>query len=93
MSVVKSAFDSGADRVVLCDTNGGRLPDEIREITRDVVTRFKGRDIGIHAHDDCGLAVANTLAAISAGATQVQGTFTGVGERCGNCDLVLLYQI
>lgn len=90
MSVVKSAFDSGADRVVLCDTNGGRLPDEIHEITRDIVTRFKGRDIGIHAHDDCGLAVANTLAAVSVGATQVQGTFTGVGERCGNCDLSVI---
>jgi len=90
LSVVDAAFEAGADCVTLCDTNGGNLPDGIYRITKDVCERNKGRRIGIHTHDDAGLAVANAMAAVKAGATLVQGTFTGIGERCGNCDLSVL---
>lgn len=82
----RAAEKAGADFVVLCDTNGGCLPDEIRQIT----TFAKGKlttKIGIHTHDDIGLGVANALAAIGAGATHVQGTINGYGERTGNCNL------
>lgn len=82
----RAAASAGADAVVLCDTNGGCLPEEIERITRvareNLVTR-----IGIHTHNDIGLGVANALAAIEAGATQVQGTINGYGERTGNCNL------
>jgi 2-isopropylmalate synthase len=82
----EAAEDAGADFIVLCDTNGGRLPEEISRIT----TLARGKlntNIGIHTHDDIGLGVANALAALEAGATHVQGTINGYGERTGNCNL------
>jgi 2-isopropylmalate synthase len=82
----QAAERGGADVVVLCDTNGGSVPDEIARATRVARTELAAR-IGIHTHDDIGLGVANALAAIDAGATQVQGTFNGYGERTGNCNL------
>ncbi len=81
-----AAADAGADWIVLCDTNGGTLPGRIAEATEDVLLAL-GKPVGIHAHNDCGLAVANSVAAVSAGATMVQGTVNGIGERCGNADL------
>ena len=76
----------GAQRVVLCDTNGGSLPEEITEATR-LVCEVTKVPIGIHCHNDSELAVANTIAAVNAGALQVQGTINGYGERCGNANL------
>ncbi len=73
--------------VVLCDTNGGSMPEDIGAITREVVDKLPV-PVGIHCHNDCGLAVANSLAAVGAGASQVQGTINGFGERCGNADLI-----
>jgi 2-isopropylmalate synthase len=84
---IAAAAEAGASLVVLCDTNGGTMPDEIAELTRQVVARL-GVPVGIHCHNDCDLAVANSLAAIEAGAVQVQGTINGIGERCGNADLI-----
>jgi len=81
-----AAQEGGADIAVLCDTNGGTLPSEVFEICRVVGARLS-IPLGIHTHDDCGLGVANALAAISAGAIQVQGTVNGYGERTGNCNL------
>ena len=86
MACVAAAQEGGADGVVLCDTNGGTLTQELRETVRAVRPVVKG-ELGIHVHDDAGLAVANTLAAVEEGATQVQGTINGIGERCGNADL------
>ena len=80
----------GARWAVLCDTNGGTLPGEISEITATVCAALRGDRIGIHTHDDTGNAVANTLAAVDAGARQIQGTLNGLGERCGNANLVSL---
>ncbi|MEK9905017.1 MAG: citramalate synthase, partial [Rhodospirillales bacterium] len=76
--------------VELCDTNGGTLPNEIFEIVRVVCARFPGEKIGIHTHNDTENAVANSLAAVQAGARQVQGTLNGLGERCGNANLISL---
>lgn len=90
MAVIDAAFKAGADCVTLCDTNGGTLPDRIYEITKEVCDKYPDKRIGIHTHDDAGLAVANAMSAVKAGATLVQGTFTGIGERCGNCDLSVL---
>jgi len=84
--VLEAAANGGAEFLVLCDTNGGTLPDFIQAATRDVLTI--GPAIGIHTHNDCDLGVANALAAVEAGATQVQGVINGFGERCGNCNLV-----
>ena len=87
---IRAAAEAGARMVVLCDTNGGSMPEEIAELTRlavDAVQEF-GTEVGIHCHNDCDLAVANSLAAVDAGAVQVQGTINGFGERCGNADLV-----
>jgi 2-isopropylmalate synthase len=84
---LRAAQDAGASVVILCDTNGGRLPDEIAAAVENV-RRALRVDLGIHCHNDCDVAVANTLAAVSTGATQVQGTINGIGERCGNVDLV-----
>src|SRR5437867_2511252 len=84
-----AAERGGADLVVLCDTNGGSIPREIADITREACARV-GTRIGIHTHDDIGLGVANALAAVDAGATHVQGTFNGYGERIGNCNLTTL---
>ena len=86
LSTIKRAADAGATWIALCDTNGGALPEEIAEAV-EAVRREIGAPIGIHTHDDGALAVANTLAAVRAGATQVQGTINGIGERCGNVDL------
>jgi len=85
----KAAERGGADLVVLCDTNGGSVPADIAVITRAAHAAL-GIRIGIHTHDDIGLGVANALAAIEAGATHVQGTFNGYGERVGNCNLTTL---
>src|SRR5678815_2460201 len=85
----QAAERGGADIVVLCDTNGGSVPGEIAAITRAARAGLGGR-IGIHTHDDIGLGVANALAAVDAGATQVQGTINGFGERTGNCNLTTL---
>ncbi len=90
LKVVKTAVDAGARWVVLCDTNGGTMPDEVAEIIADVLTVCPGDRLGIHAHNDTGQAVANTLAAVKAGARQIQGTLNGIGERCGNADLITL---
>lgn len=87
MLALKAASDAGADYLTLCDTNGGTFPDEIYTITKEVCEKFKNIKIGIHAHNDSELAVANSVMAVEAGATQVQGTFTGFGERCGNANL------
>lgn len=86
LATLQAAKDGGADWVVLCDTNGGTMPDEVAEIT-EVVMREIGIPVGIHTHDDTGVAVANALASVRAGATQVQGTINGYGERVGNCNL------
>lgn len=86
LTAINAAIKAGADVIVLCDTNGGCLPHEIFNITSEVV-RGTQVPIGIHVHNDMGLAVANTLEAVRAGAVQVQGTMNGYGERCGNADL------
>jgi 2-isopropylmalate synthase len=90
LACVKTALDAGARWVVLCDTNGGTMPSEIRDIVTKVQTVAPGDHLGIHAHDDTGQAVANTLAAIEAGVRQIQGTLNGIGERCGNANLITL---
>ena len=89
-SCIESALNSGARWVVLCDTNGGTLPSEVYEIVTQVCSRFPGEKIGIHTHNDTENAVANSLAAIDAGARQLQGTLNGLGERCGNANLTSL---
>ncbi|MFW5708653.1 MAG: citramalate synthase [Chloroflexota bacterium] len=87
LDTVKAAVEGGADCVVLCDTNGGTLPWEISQYVELVRQTFPELKIGIHTHNDAELAVANSLAAVKAGATQVQGTINGYGERCGNANL------
>lgn len=90
LACLKAAISGGARWVVLCDTNGGALPGEVSDIVRAVTKVVPGEKLGIHTHNDTGNAVANTLAAIDAGARQVQGTLNGLGERCGNANLVTL---
>ena len=90
ISCLKAAFDEGARWIVLCDTNGGTLPHEISKIITEVSKIIPGKNLGIHAHNDTGNAVANTLAAVLAGVRQVQGTINGLGERCGNANLMSL---
>ncbi len=90
LDVVRAAYEAGARWIVLCDTNGGTLPTEIEEMVAAVTGVCPGERLGIHAHDDTGQAVANSLAAVRAGARQIQGTLNGVGERCGNANLVTL---
>ena len=87
LETLRAAARGGASILVLCDTNGGRLPHEVSEAVARVVREFD-RPIGIHTHNDSGLAVANALAAVQAGAVHVQGTINGYGERSGNCDLI-----
>ncbi|MBC7315196.1 MAG: citramalate synthase, partial [Chloroflexi bacterium] len=87
LETLRAAAEAGADRLVLCDTNGGTLPSEVSRIVAAVVEAFPGKSIGMHAHNDTGVAVANTLLAVEAGADHVQGTMNGYGERCGNADL------
>src|SRR5271157_4377343 len=89
MQVLQAAVDAGADMLVLCDTNGGSLPLQVKAAIEEVVGRFN-TPVGIHCHNDGGFANANALLAVEAGASQVQGTFNGFGERCGNTDLVTL---
>jgi len=89
LKTVQAARDAGADLVVLCDTNGGSLPDEVGRITGEVIAAL-GCPVGIHTHNDSGLGVANALAAVAAGASQVQGTINGYGERVGNCNLTTI---
>ena len=86
----RTAFDAGARWVILCDTNGGAMPTEVEAIVADMLATVPGERLGIHAHNDTGQAVANSLAAVRAGVRQVQGTLNGIGERCGNADLVTL---
>lgn len=88
LSAVKAAYEAGARWVVLCDTNGGTLPHEIERIVSEVVATVPGHHLGIHCHNDCDNAVANSLAAVRAGVRQVQGTLNGLGERCGNANLI-----
>jgi 2-isopropylmalate synthase len=85
---LKQALSAGADFIVLCDTNGGTLPWEVEAIIKDVISFISPDVLGIHAHNDCGLAVANSLAAVVLGVKMVQGTVNGYGERCGNADLI-----
>lgn len=88
LACAKAAYDEGARWVVLCDTNGGALPHEVERIVGEVVKVIPGDHVGIHAHNDTEQAVANSLAAVRAGARQIQGTLNGLGERCGNANLV-----
>ncbi len=90
LGCAKAAYKAGARWVVLCDTNGGTLPHEIEAIVGEVVKQIPGDRVGIHAHNDTEQAVANSLAAVRAGARQIQGTLNGLGERCGNANLVSL---
>jgi 2-isopropylmalate synthase len=88
LACAKTAHEEGARWIVLCDTNGGTLPHEVEAIVREVVKVVPGDHVGIHAHNDTEQAVANSFAAVRAGARQIQGTLTGLGERCGNANLV-----
>ena len=88
ISCIKTAFDQGARWIVLCDTNGGTLPHEVYNIVSDVAKHIPGANLGIHAHNDTENAVANSLAAVQAGVRQIQGTINGLGERCGNANLM-----
>jgi 2-isopropylmalate synthase len=90
LDCLRAAADAGAERLVLCDTNGGSLPPQIRAALAVVREALPGAALGIHCHDDSGCAVANTLTAVEAGATQVQGTINGIGERTGNANLVTI---
>ncbi|MBC2721336.1 citramalate synthase [Desulfosporosinus sp.] len=87
---VSAALDGGANAIVLCDTNGGSMPGEIDLGVRTVVQKFSPQKLGIHVHNDRGLAVANSLIAVEAGVNQIQGTWNGFGERCGNANLSTL---
>jgi 2-isopropylmalate synthase len=88
LACAKAAYDEGARWVVLCDTNGGTLPHEVEAIVKAVTAAVPGDRLGIHAHNDTEQAVANSFAAVRAGARQIQGTLNGLGERCGNANLV-----
>ncbi|MEO5805284.1 citramalate synthase [Devosia sp.] len=90
LSCVKAALDAGARWIILCDTNGGTMPSEIRDIVTVVSAVVPGSKLGIHAHNDTGQAIANSLAAVEAGVRQVQGTLNGIGERCGNANLTTI---
>jgi len=90
ISCLKSAFDQGARWIVLCDTNGGTLPNEVSKIVLEVIKHIPGENLGIHAHNDTENAVANSLTAVQAGVRQIQGTINGLGERCGNANLMSL---
>ena len=90
LDCIKAAYDNGAKWIVLCDTNGGTLPHEVSEIVKEVSKYIPGKNLGIHAHNDTGNAVANSIAAVLSGARQIQGTINGLGERCGNANLMSL---
>ena len=87
---IKAAYDQGARWIVLCDTNGGTLPHEVSKIISEVIKYVPGENLGIHAHNDTENAVANSLAAVQSGVRQIQGTINGLGERCGNANLMSL---
>ncbi|MFA6321243.1 MAG: citramalate synthase [Candidatus Omnitrophota bacterium] len=87
LKTLKAAEESGADRIILCDTNGGTVTSQVFETVEDVKTLIK-TPLGIHAHNDCDMAVANSIAAVQAGCIQVHGTVNGYGERCGNANLI-----
>ena len=88
LKTIQAAISGRADSIVLCDTNGGTMVGEIKEIVKTVKESFPGVLLGIHAHNDCGLAVANSIASAEEGVTMIQGTINGYGERCGNADLI-----
>jgi 2-isopropylmalate synthase len=88
LQAVETAYKAGASVIVLCDTNGGTMPSKVFETVKAVKAALGDAPLGIHTHNDTGLGVANALAAVQAGARHVQGTVNGIGERCGNCDLV-----
>src|SRR5437667_6105007 len=90
LACARAAYDSGARWVVLCDTNGGTMPHEVETIVAEVIKHIPGDHVGIHTHNDTEQAVANSLAAVRAGARQIQGTLNGLGERCGNATLCSL---
>ncbi len=90
LSCIRHAYDAGARWIILCDTNGGTLPFEIEQIISEVIKYVPGENLGIHCHNDTGNAVANTLMAVQAGVQHVQGTINGIGERCGNADLITI---
>ncbi len=90
LKCIKSAYEAGARWIVLCDTNGGALPHEVSEIVTEVVKHIPGDHVGIHTHNDTENAVSNTLAAVLAGARQIQGTINGLGERCGNANMMTI---
>ncbi len=89
VKTLQAAVEGGVDCLSLCDTNGGTFPDEVYDITRKIVSLFNV-EIGIHCHNDCGMAVGNSMMAVKAGAEHIQGTFLGFGERCGNANLSTL---
>ena len=93
LSTLEAAAEGGASCLVLCDTNGGTLPSEVMQICNAVKTRIPDTPFGIHTHNDCELAVANAIAAVKAGANQIQGTINGYGERTGNCNLTSVIPI
>ena len=93
LQTLEAAAEGGADCIVLCDTNGGTMPDEIAAICEAVKERIPEVPVGIHTHDDCGVGVANALAAVDVGAVQVQGTINGYGERTGNCNMTSVIPI
>jgi len=88
LRVLEGAAMAGVDRIVLCDTNGGSVPHEVRQIVSEISTHLSGVGIGVHLHDDTGCGVANAISGVRGGAIQVQGTINGYGERTGNCDLI-----
>lgn len=90
LAMLRAAHEAGATWLVLCDTNGGSMPHDIEAIVTDVLAALPGARLGIHCHNDTGQAVANSLAAVRAGVRQVQGTINGIGERCGNADLIAI---
>jgi 2-isopropylmalate synthase len=87
LETLKIAKKAGADCIVLCETNGGCMPDEVSKIVKETKQKVKTK-LGIHCHNDSGMAIANSMAAIETGAEHVQGTINGVGERTGNADLI-----
>ena len=88
--LVETLLESKVETIILCDTNGGRFPEEVSEAVKDLRARYENINLGIHAHNDCNLAVANSLVAVNHGCRHVQGTINGLGERCGNADLTSL---
>ncbi|MCL4504450.1 MAG: citramalate synthase [Chloroflexi bacterium] len=88
LATLRAAVEAGADWLVLCETNGGAMPWEVEQIVRETIAAAPGASFGIHTHNDAGVGVANALAGVRAGCTQVQGTVNGYGERVGNCDLI-----